>query len=329
MAAPSTAITRVELSTGFSEFDLAASRRGFVGPSILRPRLVGRQAAEIGNVPIEALLSDRDTSRAPGSGYARSAFTFGTIGYVCNEQGAEEPIDDAQLAIYRDIIDAETVHTGRAIDVVLRRYERAVAAAVYDDTVWTGDLATSLLTAWDVAANATPVDDVKAAMRTVWLRTGLWPNVLLINRRQFDALQMCEQIVDRLQYRGGDGPAVVTRQALAALFGIDQVAVADAARNAANEGQDCEIASIWSDDYAMVARVATSEDMTEPCIGRTFLWSGDGAAGYDASELALIVEEYREEGVRGSVIRARTYYGIKIMLAAAGQLLTGVITSEE
>ena len=211
MPTPSTAISRTEMSVGFNEFDIEASRRGFIGPSVLRPRVVGLQAADIANVPVEALLQDREVDRAPAAGYARGNFEFGTLSYTCTEKGAEEVIDDATLAIYRDILDAETVHASRAIDAVLRKFEREVAAAVYDASVWTGDYTTGITNEWDDSENATPISDVRTAARTVWARTGLWPNTLIINRRQLDALQQCDELLERVQYRGGDSPAIVTR----------------------------------------------------------------------------------------------------------------------
>ena len=329
MAAPSSAISRTEYSTGFREFDLEASRRGFIGPRVLVPRAVGKQAADIASVPLEQLLANRETARAPRSGYARSDFTFGKFSYSCVEHGAEEPLPDAELAIYSDILDCESVHVGRAVGVVLRNYERAVAAAVFDAAVWTGPLTDTVgAAAWDDYENATPIDDVLAACRAVHGRTGLWPNTFLCNRRVFENLGQCDQVTDRIIYGGGPGkPAVVTAKALAAIFSVDQVLVADGAYNDATEGQDADIEPVWSDTYAMVCRTATSEDMAEPCIGRTFMFDGDGPGGARGEEIAVAVEEYREEAKRGSIIRARTYWDAKIILADAGHLITGVTTS--
>lgn len=330
MAAPSVAISRTEYSTGFTEFDLEASRRGFIGPRVLVPRAVGKQAASLSSVPIEQLLANRETARAPRSGYNRSSFQFGTFAYSCVDHGAEEIIDDAELAAYRDVLDAEAVHVGRAVDVVLRNYERAVAAAVFDTGTWTGDLADAVgSAAWDVYETATPIDDVLAASRAVHGRTGLWPNTFICNRTVFQNLAQCVQIVDRILYGGGPGkPAVVTAAALAAILSVDQVLVGDSAKNDATEGQDVDIAPIWSDSYAMVCRTATSEDMSEPCVGRSFLFAADGPTGWRGDEIAVAVEEYREESTRGSVIRARTYWDARIILPSAGHLITGVTTPE-
>jgi hypothetical protein len=75
----------------------------------------------------------------------------------------------------------------------------------------------------------------------------------------------------------------------------------------------------------MLARVAVTDDPQEPCIGRTFMWTGDGPDAVGTAEaLAVIVEEYREEKVRGTVFRARNNRDIEMMYPQAGHLLQGV-----
>jgi len=75
----------------------------------------------------------------------------------------------------------------------------------------------------------------------------------------------------------------------------------------------------------MVARVAETDDPREPCIGRTFMWAGDGpGAPGTGEEIAVLVEEYREESRRGSVLRARNDRDIELMYPQAGCLITGL-----
>jgi len=328
MATPSTAITRVELSSTFSEFDLTMSQKGFIGQRVLRPRMVGTQSADIGKIPLAALLQTRDDARAPRAGYNRGDFTFDKFSYATRDHGLEEPIDDRELSIFRDILDAEAIHTARAEDGIARNYELAVAAAIYDTAVWTGAALTSALgVCWDVAATAVPINDIQAARLKVIDGSGLEPNALIVNRKQFFHIKNCDQIVDRVKFSGHTDPRNITPQAIAEALDLDHVLVAGGIKNTADEGQAASIGSVWSDSYSMLARVATTDDPAEPCIGRTFLWSedGPGAPGSDEA-IAILVEEYREESVRGSVIRARTDYDLQIMYAAAGHLLTGILT---
>lgn len=326
MAMPSTAITRYDLSAPFTEFDLRANRMGFIGPRVLRPRAVAIQSANIGKIPIEKLLSRRSTKRAPGAGYNRGDFEFTTYSYSVQEYGAEEPMDDARIAIYRDIIDAEAVHSERAQDAVLAEYERDCAAALYDTATWTGSaLTTAINNEWDDHANATPIDDVRAAKEAVRAGSGLEPNALICNTWQFENLVNCAQIVDRIKYT-----ARATQQEIAAavadVLGIRYILAAGGYENTANPQQAASISRIWSNEYMMVARVAETDDPQEPCVGRTFVWTGDGpGAPGTGEELALIVEEYREESVRGGVIRARNNRDIVIMYPEAAHLLSNAI----
>jgi len=328
MVMPSQAITRTDLSSTFSEFDERMDRRKFIGPRVFRPRVVAIQSADVGKVPIEALLRTPPDTRAPGGGYRRDDIEFDKFSYATEGRGRERTLDDEQLAIYRDMIDAEQLAARAVEDIVLRNYEIAVAAAVYNTTTWTGAaLTTAITNEMDDHENATPIDVVEAARQKVIDGTGLVPNALICNRKQAWHMRQTAQIVDRLKYAGFDNPRNFTIQALAECLDLDFVLVAGGLDNTANEGQAASISQIWSDEYMMVARVAVTDDPQEPCIGRTFLWDGDGpgAPGTD-EELAVIVEEYREEAVRGGVIRARLNRDLVVMYAAAGHLLSNAIT---
>lgn len=327
MASPTTAINRFELGATFTEFDLRMNAEGFIGNRVLRAREVGKNSGDFGKVPLKQLLQSRDTRRAPGATYARDTFEFEKASFSVIEYGKEEPLDDAQLAMYGDIVDAETIAADRAMEAVLNQYERDVAAAVYNPAVWTGaSLTTAIVNEWDDFANATPVNDVMAAVNAVENASGLEPNALVINKFQFRNLLQCNQIVDRIKYT--QTPTVgQLRNALADLLGLEYILVAGGMKNTANEGQAAALSRIWSNEYAMVCRVATSDDPQEPCIGRTFVWTGDGpAAPGDSGTLAVIMEEYREEKVRGSVYRARNNRDLVILYAQAGHLLSNITT---
>lgn len=327
MVAPSTAITRYELSLPFTEFDLMMNQKGYIGPQVLKPRLVGIQSADVGKIPIEHLLQQQNTKRAAGSGYRRGDFEFQKYSYNTDEYGWEEPIDDRQLAIYADMLDAESIHADRAAGFVCDQFERDINSAVYDTAVWTGAaLTTALTNEWDDHTNATPIDDIFAAKEKVRSGTGLEPNALICNTLQFHHLANCDQTVDRVKYTQTADQGTMM-QAIADVLGIKKILVAGGWTNTANPQQAASVSRIWGNEYAMVARVAETEDPQEPCVGRTFIWTGDGPGAVGTEEkLALVMEEYRDEAVRGSVIRCRNDRDIVIMYAAAGHLLSNVIT---
>lgn len=327
MVAPSTAIIRHELSAPFTEFDLMMNQKRFIGPRVLKPRIVSVQAANIGKMQLKELLQQHDTKHAGGAGYKRGNFKFDKYSYATEEHGWEEPMTDRDIRLYADLIDAEDIHSMRAIDFVCGHYERDVAAAVYNTSTWTGPaLTTALGNEWDDAANATPIQDIIAAKQKIVDGSGLEANALILNSFQLQHLMNTDQIVDRIKYTSEANQQKMAA-ALADALGLERLIVAGGLTNTANPAQTASISRIWSNEYAMLARVAVTDDPKEPCIGRTFIWGDDGPGSVgDEQKLAVVVEEYREEGVRGSVLRARNDRDIVIMYPEAGHLLSNIIT---
>jgi hypothetical protein len=331
-------ITRYDLSLPMAEFDLEANRKGYIGPSILVPRLVGIQAADVGKIPPNQLISaGPDTTRASGAGYKRSDFEMDKYSYSTQEHGMESAIDDRQVAIYSGILNAEMVHAARTQNFVLEDFERACAAAVINSTTFTGALTGAAAAKWDTApTTATPINDIHTAMEAVRTNSGLEPNLVQMNALQFWYAMNTTQVVDRVKYTK---TATLEELAglLAAVLGVKRLVVAGGKgggwKNTANQANTTPaFARIWPDTVLFVGRVAESDDPQEPCFGRSFVWNGatGGEAPSslgDGQELALIMEEYRDEKVRGNVIRARGDWDIQIMYANAGYNLTAVLNA--
>lgn len=326
MAQPSTAITRTELGSTFMEFDLSMSRRGFIGTRVLRPRMSSVQAADVPLVPIEALLLDQPDDRAPGGSYRRGDWEWTKYSFATQERGREEAIDDRTLAIYRDLIDAEVIHAMRAMDFVMRKFETRVKTAVYDTAVWTGaPLTTAVAIKWDAYSTAVPKRNVDAAVEKVKLSGATSPNKLTMNDTQLRDLTEVDSIIERIKYDSMDDPKRITSTFLAALFMLEEILVADyVLKNTANPAQAASIANVWDNDKVMLGRMAVTDDPAEVCIGRTIMFTEETAGPGTDEGIAVTMEEYREESVRGGVIRARTDYTQKIIYKEAGHLLTNI-----
>ena len=78
MPAPTTSLAtlRPDLAGSLTEFDLQANEGGFVARQVLPVMNVAKSSGSYGIIPIEQLLQERDTARAPGSGYARGNWEF-------------------------------------------------------------------------------------------------------------------------------------------------------------------------------------------------------------------------------------------------------------
>ena len=82
MAAPSTAITRLDLSISYGEFNLAANRAKYIGLMALPVLGVAQEASEFAKIDIKDLLTKiEDTERAPKSTYKRDEWKWGKDSY--------------------------------------------------------------------------------------------------------------------------------------------------------------------------------------------------------------------------------------------------------
>lgn len=325
MPVPSEAITHLELSATFSEFDAAASRQGFIGGRIFPPVIVSQHSGDVGKLPLEAWLQDEDDVRAPGGEYHRSDFQVEKFTYQTEDHGAENVVDDRQARILGGMFNVADIASGRVMDKVARRYEILAATAIYDTAVWTGAaLTTAAAAVWSTAASGKPIADVRAAKEKI--RTyGIEPNAVILNQRQLEWALDCAEVLDRIKYFGGDDPKDVTATMCAQIFDVDFVLVSGGFKNTGKVGQSATMGRIFGNTYVTVARVAVTNDPQEPCVGRTFIFSEEGAASPgDDGQLAVIMDEYRAERNRGSVMRGRCDYQIKVMYPQAAHLINTI-----
>jgi hypothetical protein len=326
MANPSTSLTTLRPELGsMLEFDLAANRAKYIADRVAPVMEVAKQSGTFGKVSIEQLLQAAiETKRAPGTPYPRNKFTFTSATYACEEHGAEEVVDDREAEMYREYLEAEFIATQRALTAVLQNREIRWSSAIFNASTWTGAaLTTGVTNEWDDFANATPVTDVFNAKNKVYTGCGFEPNALIINRSVFENLRMCAEVIDRIESAGAGAPSDpgnIGAAQLAQVFGLPYIIVGGGLKNTANEADAVSMSAIWSNEYAMICRVATSNDMREPCIARTFHWGADG------SSVGGTVESYRDETVRGEIIRVRHDVDEIVMYTEAGHLLSNITT---
>lgn len=312
---------RPDLGT-MMQFDLEQDRQGFVGLQVLRPMEIAEQAITWGKIKLESLLQNRDTKRTDDGSYPRGTYNFTTDTVATEEGGLEERVDRRRAARYRHYFDAEVVAAMRTRDGVLREQEKRIAALVFNTATWAGAaLTTAAGIPWSTFATAAPITDVEAACRKVWDGTGIWPNAIVLSKRKFRDLRLCTTVKDVIASTGaGDSVKAggITKEMLAQVFDLKYVIVAGGAFNSANEAQARSVASIWSNTQAMVCRVAETDNIEEPCIGRTFHWAEDD------SEIGTVYETYYDESRRSDIVRNRHDVKEKVLYTELGHLLTSL-----
>jgi hypothetical protein len=324
MPSPSTSLAtlRPDLAGSLQEFDFFADQQGFIASKLFPVLDVNLKADTYGVIPLEQLLQEPEVKRAPGAEYAHGNMTFTTDSYTCQEYGWEEVVDDLQAKKYRHYFDAEMVQRNRAVHIIMKAMEKRVASQIFNASTYSGaSKFLSVSTEWSTASTCTPVSDVEFAVRKVYSNTGLWPNALVVSKTVFRNLRLCTQIIDRIASAGAGNAtkaADITPAMLAQVFDLKYLFVGGGTKNSATEGQAATPGEIWDDEYAMVCRVAESNDIAEPCLGRTFHWTEDG------SEVLGTVESYRDDRRRGNVVRVRHDVHEKIVYTECGFLLGNI-----
>jgi hypothetical protein len=207
----------------------------------------------------------------------------------------------------------------RATDILMRAYEARVAAMVFNtaNITATADVAIP----WNTAATAVPRANVMAAKGAMRAASGLTPNVIAFSKKVFDLLMVTAEITAAFRYTNPIelGSEEVQRRLLAQYFGLDEVLVGGAIKDSAKKGQSYSITDIWDDEYAGLFKVSTGGlDLREPCLGRTFLWTGD-------SPQMLTAESYREEQTRSDIYRVRNNVDEAFVFTGAGYLMGNIV----
>lgn len=298
MPAPSehTTIQRPDLGMAVSEYKANGPTMGYIGLEVMPLLEVDEQAGQFPVIPKEALLTIPDTRRAMRGFYNRGDWEFEEGMYSTRINGWEEPLDDRERKLYRHKFDAELIAVMRATNIILRNQEKRIADKVFNTTNFTDHPVT---VEWDNVLTATPIDDINKGKLEVRSQCGLLPNTLILSYYSFMSLRRCAQIIDLLKYTfpGADINSMSAQQ-LAAIFDVPRVLVGGAVYNSAAKGLNANIADLWDKEYAMLTITSASPDISEPCIGRTFLWTQMSANN-------TVVEEYRENQNDSDIYRVR------------------------
>lgn len=323
MPVPSTTLSTLQTQLEpFLEFALAQAADQFIASQVFPVTRVAKASGVLGVIPLEEMLRNHATGlRAPGTGYGRSSATFTSTSYTCAEYGFEELVDDAQAALYSDYIKAGELAMMRAAYELMSAYEARVASLVFNTSTYTGALDTAVANGQWTSSSSTPITDVETAVQAFYSQSGLWPNTLIMNRQVYRQLRLNPQVVAAINGAGaGDRAASrdVTLEQLQAVFDIPKILVAGGSKNTAGHAAAASISQIWG-KHVMVCRTASSEDMSEPCIGRSFHWTEDGGPH------SGLLEIYRQEDVRSDVVRVRHWSAEKLLYTEMGHLIPNVI----
>jgi hypothetical protein len=236
--------------------------------------------------------------RAPGAESAGANYAIGQASYACDVWALHRDVADQVRANADSPISLDREATELLTLQGLLRKEKEWADAHFVTGVWTSEVtgvsgvpAGGQFQRWDEAAS-TPIQDVRTGVRTVHKSTGFRPNKMVLGREVYDALLDHPDIVGRID-RGQTpgGPAIVMRQALAALFELSEILVMDAIENTAAEGL-ANVHAYIGGKNALLLHAAPSPGLMIPSAGYTFTWSGLLGGGALATRISRMRMEH-------------------------------------
>jgi hypothetical protein len=341
---PSTAITRFDLSISYGEFNLLANMARYIGLKLLPPLAVAQEAATFAKMKIASYLSKvEDTKRAPKGTYQRDDWEWTTDSYQVDEHGVEEIIDDATVERYGDIVRVEQIAAMRAINRVLQRLEYDIAATLQSTATFGSGKNGAAAVPWTTAATADPIADIDAAHDAINTNSGQDANTLQLTKKSFRAMIRTARLEGLLKYNAADLMIATNagqnmdavprvRDGLMELLQVENILIGRGFKNTADGGQTASLSRMWDDTKALLCVVKDDGlygdlESPEPQVGRTIFTTknddplpGQGDAGLGS----LIMDEYREENVRGSVLRPRNKRQVKTLHTECGYLITAV-----
>ena len=260
--------------------------------------------------------------RAPGTASAGGGYSLdNTPTYFANRYSFHKDIPDEVRANADAVLAPDREATEFVTHKALIKREKLFTNTYFKTGVWTNEKAGvtgtpngSQFKKWNDAAS-TPIEDVRAGKRTIAQSTGFEPNKLVVGRAVYDALLDHPEIIDRLKYGQTAGaPAMAGQQALASLFGVDEILVMNAIENTAAEGASSSHSFIGGNN-ALLTYSTRSPGLMTPTAGYTFSWTGLLGAGNDGNR----IRSFRMEDLGSDRIEIDMCFDMKLVSGDLGQ----------
>jgi hypothetical protein len=264
----------------------------------------------------------RDDRRSPGSEARPSRWSLSDDTFFCGGHALKDYVPREHQANQDPALDliADTTE-GLTDQIQLIREDNLVTALVADLTgASVVDLAAIK---WDADAN-NPIKKVRAEKEAIAKRVGVMPNVLLLSQPVFTAVRQNSTVVNLITGAQSAEQALVSAAQLAGLLELDEVLVAGAVKDTANEGQAASLDFVWGKRALLFYRPANPGRKTLS-LGYTFRWRNAlGALGVSSGG-GQGVERYYNQPTKSDVVEVHDYYDLKTVDKDAGSLFINAI----
>ncbi len=245
--------------------------------------------------------------------------------YFADVYAYHKDIDDKDRANADQPLDMDRDATEFDTQKMLIKKDVLWAAKYFVTGKWDTDLdgvtgvpGTNEFKQWD-QADSTPIEDIQFNRTAVAGLTGYKPNKLVLSPLVRDIIVNHSDVVDRLKYTQ-KATLAATEEILAALFGVDEVLVADAVVNSAAEGVTESTAFIMGKN-ALLVYAPPAPGILVPSAGYTFSWTGF----LGAAATGVRIKRFRMEELSSDRIEAEMAFDQKLVAASLGVFFEAAI----
>lgn len=265
------------------------------------------------------MLRDEAKPRAPHAESAGSGFGLTTGTYNCDVFALHKDISDQERANEDPGISIDRTTVQWLTDRMLMRREVQWVTDYFVTGIW--GTSTTPANLWDNYTTSDPIGDIETGIRTVMINTGRRPNKLVLGYDVDRWLKHHPDIVDRIKYTGGLVDQVNLRRALAELFGLSEVLVAQAVTATNNEGETAAY-SFTHGKHALLVHSAPNPGLNVPSGGYIMTWKGVS----DGLGESVGISRFDMPELRSERIESQMAWDNKLVGSDLGYFLESVVS---
>jgi hypothetical protein len=255
--------------------------------------------------------------RADGTEAATSGYGLTTDNYFAYVYAIKKAVGDQTMANFDSPLDPLRDAAKFTAQLILNRLENQFVSDFIKTGVWgtdytgvAGSPSAGEFKQWSDLANSDPIQDVEAGKAQILSTTGFEANKLVLGYDVYKTLRNHPDIIDRVKYTGNQVPDTAY---LAQLFGVDEVLVAKAVKNTANEGQSGSFSFSFGKS-ALLVHSAPAPSVLTPSAGYCFQWRGVS----EGLGLTVGTKQYRLEQNAATYIESQIAFANKIVAPDLG-----------
>ena len=290
--------------------------KNFVSLNIFPIVSVAKESGKFTEFGPAPFIQKAALANALGAKRLRLDYTTATGSYFTNRADIEVPIFDRELDEIADSDRADFIEQKSYLgeDVVQLAMEFEVAGVISDPAQYAAGFTVTLTagtTSWK-NAGSTPVSDIRTGVRKLsnQLGVGYKDLAIAITPKVWEALSDNAAILQRIQYTPAPGqPAVLTTDALAAIFGVGRVDVMSAQYPITVDPSDptaTVYSFLWGDICVIYLPIA------KPNFGSPIAGAIVRREGYPW------IDGYRDFTIDADIKVTRDNWGVMVRKAAGG-----------